>query len=287
MRYLRRGAAALAILFGLGLMFYPWVSNYVFEHRVDSTVESYQKEVDESDDAAIEEIFLRAQNYNRALVRAKVTLTDPFEMEDESRSDLVYDDMLSVDPAGIMCFVEIPCIDVHLPVYHGTSTEVLEKGAGHIEGSSLPVGGLGNHAVLSAHTGINSARMFTDLTDLVEGDLFFLQVCGRQLAYRVCRILVVDPGDVGQLMPEADRDLVSLLTCTPYGVNTHRLIVTGERTDYTEELRQEAEGENESGSQWMECYLRALTMGLLLTAAGFLGIWLLRKTGERRRRCRR
>lgn len=269
----RMAGAIFLVLAGLLLVFYPWISNEVFEHRVDSTVESYRREVTEGTDEEIRLLRLRAEAYNRELSRVRVRRTDPIREESEGEVP-GYEEQLNAGGDGILCFVEIPKIRVKLPVYHGTSPEVLERGAGHMEGTALPIGGAGNHSVISAHTGVNTAKMFTDLTDLAEGDLFFLRVLGEDLAYRVCEIRVTEPENTRCLAPEEGRDLVSLLTCTPYGINTHRLIVTGERTDYTDELRQAAEAEGDAGgSLWMQSYLRALGLGLLLAVLWITVRW--------------
>lgn len=198
-------------------------------------------------------------------------MTDPFELVDAGgKNDISYESTLDLDGSGLMCFVEIPKVDVYLPVYHGTSAEVLGKGAGHLEGSALPVGGIGNRPVISAHTGVNASKMFSDLTELEKGDLFFIHVLDEVLAYRVCEIQVILPEDTNSLVAENGRDLVSLLTCTPYGVNTHRLVVTGERTEYSEPVLAEAQEERKDTgeSQWMQAYKKAL----LISAVSILAV---------------
>lgn len=262
---------------GLCLMAYPWISNRLYEYSVDSTVESYKEKTVEMSAEETNSLKEEAALYNGQLATAAVVLEDPFTFTDEDGTDVTYESVLSIDDSGYMCSVEIPKIDVSLPVYHGTSETVLKKGAGHLEGSSFPVGGESAHAVISAHTGLSTAKMFTDLTDMEEGDVFFLHVLDETLAYKVCSIRVVLPEEVEYLSVQKDRDLVTLLTCTPYGVNTHRLLVTGERTtqrarceiQYAEHEAAKAETGDSSSSQWMRSYRNAILAGLLLAALIF------------------
>lgn len=252
------------------MMFYPWFSNWLYSHSVDSEVKVYKEQTEHISPVNKEEILQKAYQYNKELSESRIALTDPFEAAaNKTEDDITYETTLSLDESGLMCFVDIPKIDVYLPVYHGTSGAALERGAGHLEGSSLPVGGEGTRAVISAHTGINASKMFSDLTELKEGDLFFIHVLDDTLAYRVCETAVILPEDTSGLVPETGRDLVTLLTCTPYGVNTHRLVVTGERTEYTEDLQTEAEASKDDAgeSQWMRAYKKALTIALLIVAA--------------------
>ena len=193
------------------------------------------------------------------------TIVDAF---DEDTNEYVlshpYDEVLDPTNNGIMGYIEIPKINVRMAIYHGIGTEALENGCGHIEGTSLPIGGVGNHAVLSAHRGLPSAKLFTDLDQIEVGDLFFITVLDAKLAYRVDQILTVLPEETEDLAIEPGRDLITLVTCTPYGVNSHRLLVRGERTEYVEEentmkpgiiLRNPLEGTNRAQ--------RLLAMGLI------------------------
>ena len=152
---------------------------------------------------------------------------------------------------GVMGFIKIPCIDVSLPIYHGTSEAVLEIGAGHLQGTSLPIGGESTHSVITGHTGLSSAKLFTDLTELEEGDMFFLNVMGEKLAYKIDQITKVLPEEISNLKIENGKDYCTLVTCTPYGVNTHRLLVRGERTDYVEATEDQSNFEvKKTKSQW-------------------------------------
>ncbi|MCD8021334.1 MAG: class C sortase [Clostridiales bacterium] len=194
-------------------------------------------------------------------------MTAPFtETEEQKEVGLEYERLWNFDESGLIGFVEIPCISVNLPIWHGTDAATLEKGIGHLEGSSLPVGGRNTHAILTGHTGLNLARLFTDLTEMEEGDLFFLHIGMRNLAYEVVKINIIEPEDVSGLSIEKDKDQVTLITCTPYGVNTHRLCVTGERTEYTETVYKGAlNNQNAYDSFWMHTYLKAVIIGILLS----------------------
>lgn len=267
--------AVLLVCIGVTCMLYPWFSNWLYSNSIDSKVEVYEKQTENTDQAELEDILQKAELYNQKLAQSRVALTDPFELVDAGgKNDISYESTLDLDGSGLMCFVEIPKVDVYLPVYHGTSAEVLGKGAGHLEGSALPVGGIGNRPVISAHTGVNASKMFSDLTELEKGDLFFIHVLDEVLAYRVCEIQVILPEDTNSLVAENGRDLVSLLTCTPYGVNTHRLVVTGERTEYSEPVLAEAKEERKDTgeSQWMQAYKKALLISAvsILAVSGFV-----------------
>ncbi|MCD8110409.1 MAG: class C sortase [Clostridiales bacterium] len=277
--------AVLVLAAGLALMLYPWISNWVYEHAAESTASAYSTAVDSCSTGELEDEWAAARAYNEQLLAANVVLTDPFSYEDiGEEEDTDYDSVLNVDGSGVMCFIEIPKIDVYLPVYHGTSESALEKGAGHVEGTALPIGTEGGRPVISAHTGVNTAKMFSDLTDLAEGDLFFIHVLDETLAYRVVETQVIEPDDVSSISAQEGRDLVSLLTCTPYGVNTHRLVVTCERTDYTEEVQEEADAqEMDTGSAWMEAYKKALATALAIVGVLALTAWLIGRIRRKKR----
>ena len=194
----------------------------------------------EENSRILEEMLEKAREYNEKLASSHVVLTDPFSGETNGGiSEKEYYQLLNLDNTGVMCSLEIPSIDVDLPVYHGTSNSVLEKGVGHLEGTSLPVGGKDTHAVFTGHTGLNKAKLFTDLTELQKGDQFYIRVLDKILAYEVCRIDVVLPEDTSKLSVVDGQDLVTLVTCTPYGINTHRLVITGKRVVYEEKKEEE------------------------------------------------
>lgn len=250
------------------MMFYPWISNFVNQHQADITVDNYKKKEKSLSEEQKEEMWKKAQMYNADLAKNQVELTDPFvESKSAIKSGLIYSNLLNIDKSGMMCYLEIPCINVNLPVFHGTAASTLERGIGHLEGSSLPVGGKSTHAVLTGHTGLNNAKLFTDLTEVKEGDLFFLHTLGKDLAYRVIEIEVVLPEETQDLLIRKGKDLVTLITCTPYGVNSHRLFVTGIRTKYTPEEKENAKDDRSKDSQWMNAYKKAAIIGLAIALA--------------------
>lgn len=252
----------------LVMMFYPWISNFVNQHQADITVDNYKKKEKSLSEEQKEEMWKKAQMYNADLAKNQVELTDPFvESKSAIKSGLIYNNLLNIDKSGMMCYLEIPCINVNLPVFHGTVASTLERGIGHLEGSSLPVGGKSTHAVLTGHTGLNNAKLFTDLTEVKEGDLFFLHTLGKDLAYRVIEIEVVLPEETQDLLIRKGKDLVTLITCTPYGVNSHRLFVTGIRTKYTPEEKENAKDDRSKDSQWMNAYKKAAIIGLAIALA--------------------
>lgn len=252
----------------LVMMFYPWISNFVNQHQADITVDNYKKKEKSLSEEQKEEMWKKAQMYNADLAENQVELTDPFvESKSAIKSGLIYNNLLNIDKSGMMCYLEIPCINVNLPVFHGTAASTLERGIGHLEGSSLPVGGKSTHAVLTGHTGLNNAKLFTDLTEVKEGDLFFLHTLGKDLAYRVIEIEVVLPEETQDLLIRKGKDLVTLITCTPYGVNSHRLFVTGIRTKYTPEEKENAKDDRSKDSQWMNAYKKAAIIGLAIALA--------------------
>lgn len=252
----------------LVMMFYPWISNFVNQHQADITVDNYKKKEKSLSEEQKEKMWKKAQMYNADLAKNQVELTDPFvESKSAIKSGLIYNNLLNIDKSGMMCYLEIPCINVNLPVFHGTAASTLERGIGHLEGSSLPVGGKSTHAVLTGHTGLNNAKLFTDLTEVKEGDLFFLHTLGKDLAYRVIEIEVVLPEETQDLLIRKGKDLVTLITCTPYGVNSHRLFVTGIRTKYTPEEKENAKDDRSKDSQWMNAYKKAAIIGLAIAIA--------------------
>ena len=260
----------VTLFFGASLvmMFYPWISNFVNQHQADITVDNYKKKEKSLSEEQKEEMWKKAQMYNADLAKNQVELTDPFvESKSAIKSGLIYNNLLNIDKSGMMCYLEIPCINVNLPVFHGTAASTLERGIGHLEGSSLPVGGKSTHAVLTGHTGLNNAKLFTDLTEVKEGDLFFLHTLGKDLAYRVIGTEVVLPEETQDLLIRKGKDLVTLITCTPYGVNSHRLFVTGIRTKYTPEEKENAKDDRSKDSQWMNAYKKAAIIGLAIAIA--------------------
>lgn len=263
----RRILSFVCVAASILLMLYPWISNWLQERQSGSQIEVYKEQADSMDDSSLAVMVKDAAAYNKALAESKVVLSDPFIFEKMSKIPGSYNSLLDMDGHGLMGFVEVPSIHINLPIYHGTSQEVLRRGAGHLEGTSLPVGGEGTHTVLTGHTGLNSAKLFTDLTAMEKGDLFFIRCAGQDLCYRVSRIQVVKPDAVKSLQSVPGKDLATLITCTPYGVNSHRLFVTGERTEYNEEARAQAREQDgrDTNSQWMRTYRNGVMAGTCIS----------------------
>ena len=224
-------------LIGVMLLVYPYVSYRLSERDQTYVVQQYDDSLAKMTAQQMEEEWERARAYNASL--ATSVLYDPFASGQEDM-DAEYLSLLDIAGNGVMCHIEIPKIKVDLPVFHGVSLSTLEKGVGHLEGSSLPVGGTGTHSVMTAHTGLNSSKLFTDLVELEIGDEFYVYTLDQILAYRVDNILVVEPEEVGALSMVEGKDYVTLVTCTPYGINSHRLLVRGVRIDYSPEEIQQA-----------------------------------------------
>ena len=228
-KHLSTIALVLVLLVGLSLMLYPTVSDRWNAAHQSRAIATYSQTVAELDHTRYDELLAQAQAYNAALTNRP----GRFMMTDEERA--VYESVLDVSGTGIMGYVEIPRIECSLPIYHGTSEGVLQIAVGHIEGSSLPTGGLGTHCVLSGHRGLPSARLFTSLDKMEVGDTFMLHVLDETLTYEVDQILIVEPQDVSALELDPLADLCTLVTCTPYGINSHRLLVRGHRIETVEE----------------------------------------------------
>lgn len=261
----------LLLALAAGLIAYPFIANYVFEHRTDSIVGTIEADAEQLDDSKREDEIKAAGDYNYAIASGRVKLTDPF-VDDISDSDMDnYESLLCMTTDGVMGFVEIPAISLKLPIYHGTSAAVLERGAGHLRGSSLPVGGESTHTVITGHTGLSNAKLFTDLTELEKGNIFFLRVMGEELAYKVDQIKVVSPADLSDLQIVSGKDYCTLLTCTPYGINSHRLLVRGVRTDYQEVIEDPETFETKPvESKWMSEYKNALYISMACFTVGLL-----------------
>lgn len=230
MRRLRRGAASTIILIlvflaGLSLLLYPTVSDYWNSLHQSRAITEYAEQVAGLDDDVYEQIWADARSYNQALPAKE----DRYEMTDEEREE--YESLLNVSGNGMIGYVEISKIGCSLPIYHGTDEAVLQIAVGHIEGTSLPVGGESTHAVISGHRGLPSARLFTDLDQLAEGDTFVLRILDETLTYEVDQIRIVEPQEIGELEIVEGEDYCTLVTCTPYGINTHRLLVRGHRVE--------------------------------------------------------
>ena len=214
----------LLFLAGLGIVLYPYVSEYVNAKHASRVVVNYDDTVKDITPEDFSQYFEVAEEYNERLRQ------NPNPFSEDNRTE-GYETALNVDGSGMIGYLDIPKISVKLPFYHGTSGAVLNEAVGHLEGSSLPVGGEGTHVVLSAHRGLPSAKLFTDLPELGEGDIFILTVLDRKMTYQVDQILTVLPTELEALEVEDGQDYVTLMTCTPYGINTHRLLVRGHRIE--------------------------------------------------------
>ena len=276
----RTTTVIIVILFlaGLSLLLYPFVSNRWNTYRQERLMSSYEDTVTQREEAGeidYESEWEKARAYNEALLPS--ILPDSFavaEAESEAgQVDETYMSALNLAGDGIMGSVEIPKINITLPIYHTTDKEVLEKAAGHLEGSSLPIGGESTHAVISAHRGLPSAALFTDLDRLEEGDHFLLHVLDDTLCYEVDQILTVEPDETESLAVEEGEDLVTLLTCTPYGVNSHRLLVRGHRVPYEPEVVDD-ETPPLGTISLHTSYFLWVVVGLLITGAFILFLYL-------------
>lgn len=227
-------ALTLVLFIGVGILLYPSVATYVNSRIFADQFAAYSKTVSSIDKAKRKKMLAEAREYNENLAGDPVH--DPFVEGSGYALPVNYDDVLNVDGDGLMGTIEIPSIDVQLPIHHGTSDEVLDKGTGHIAQTSLPVGGKGTHAVITGHTGIPNKTLFTNLIRMEKGDIFIINVLGEQHAYKVDQIRVVKPEDLSEIQVEKGKEWVTLLTCTPYGINSHRLLVRGVPTDMPDDL---------------------------------------------------
>ena len=251
----------LMITSGVGFLLYPTVSNWVTSHFRELEIEYYNESVDQMDPELAATELEKAKAYNDALTGSNIE--DPFIPGSGIALPDNYTSVLNID--GTIGYIKIPKINVYLPIYHGTSEEVLQKGVGHLENTAFPISGKGNHAVLTGHTGLNSARLFTDLTELETGDVFYITTLDRKLAYEVDRILVIEPDDTEDLRPVKGEDYVTLVTCTPYGVNSHRLLVRGTNIPCDAEKVEEAP--EEGVVHWMDWQTVLVVSSLLFIAA--------------------
>lgn len=221
----------LAFFAGLSLLLYPTVSDYWNSLHASQAVADYAENVRNLEAENYEQVLQDAKSYNQMLPYKQTT----FALSEEEKE--AYDALLDISGTGVMGYIEIPTVNISLPVYHGTEDAVLQIAVGHLEWSSLPVGGESTHCVLSGHRGLPSAKLFTNLDKLVAGDKFIMRVLDEVLTYEVDQILIVEPTDVSTLMIEAGKDLCTLVTCTPYGINSHRLLVRGHRIENQEEAQ--------------------------------------------------
>ena len=272
--------AVVVFLAALGLTFYPIISNQINAKYASEIQTSYEAVIEDTDNTALLKAKEDAIRYNDSITPG-ATEADSYSQEALKAASQDYETLLNVAGDSIMGYVQIPKINVSLPIYHGTGNDSLERGIGHLLGSSLPVGGESTHTILTAHSGMASQKMFSDLPQLKVGDVFYLKVLGETLAYQVDQINTVLPNDTTYLGIEQGEDLCTLVTCTPFGVNTHRLLVRGERIPYEEaEVIVETTQEVVAESTWEQNYLKGIFIGFgavaVLGIAGFI-VWLIRR----------
>lgn len=279
--------SVLLILCGLAIFLYPTVSNYFAERNFVRAIKTYDNKVAEMDTEAINAAWQEAKEYNENLSGDPVH--DPFVPGSGYALPDNYESVLNLNGDGIMGYIEIPKIDVMLPIYHGADEQVLQNGVGHIQQTALPIGGTRRNAVLSAHRGLPSAELFTHLDKMKIGDYFYIYVLDKTLAYKVVEIKTIKPTELESLNAYADEDRVTLLTCTPYAVNTHRLLVIGERTEYI--APEETKYITDTTVNFVGIDVRIQQLGIIIGAAIVvliifivLIIWLIVKKRKKRRR---
>lgn len=224
-------AIILIFAIGLGVLAYPLVSAMINNFTARSDAEAEIKHIEQLDTSDMTELFAEAEKYNKSLL-SDIILTDPFDEAAYEAIGANYPNTFNVNDQGLICYIDIPKINVYLPVYHGTSAEVLERGAGHLDNTAFPIGGESTHSVISAHSAFPTETFFDYLTDMEIGDAFYIHVLNRTLKYEVDAINIVEPNDTTKLYTIRGEDHVTLLTCTPYSINTHRLLVRGKRVPY-------------------------------------------------------
>ena len=242
MKKIRVIFCVIIFITGLGIASYPFISNMVAQRHASQVVKDYETNVEEMDEEKIDAMKEAAKKYNEQLSNV-VSVDDENENNEQGES---YADLLNIGES--LGYITIPKIDVNLPIYNGTSQDVLSKGVGHMEQSSYPLGGVSTHCVLTGHRGLPSAVLFTDLDKLEIGDEFYLHVLDEILAYKVDQIKVVEPNESGDLEIIDGKDYCTLVTCTPYAINSHRLLVRGERTEYKGEQDKQTKNQMETGA---------------------------------------
>lgn len=268
-RPMRFRPGILIFLLGLGIFAYPTISNYIYQRTADTVNNDFDATVAQIDNTKIQENLNLAYAYNVFLseTTGNITLEDPYTQEEKEAGLAEYARMLEVNEQ--MGHVQIPKIGLDAPIYAGTSETVLQKGIGHMEGTSLPVGGESTHAVITGHRGLPSAELFTELDELEIGDKFYVEYIGGTLAYEVDQIKVVEPTDFSQITIEEGQDYLTLLTCTPYMVNSHRLLVRGYRIEYVEAIQEKEIRENQLGGNYQELFfIAAAVLVVVLSLVG-------------------
>lgn len=272
--------AGLIILGGIGLLSYPSFANYINQYFANKEISEYDDTISSYSEQELQNALNMAYAYNATLPGGYPA--DPFTGNNISNfTGTEFEDFFMVQQGEMLGYVEVPIINVYLPIYYGTEEATLEKGAGLVDNTSLPVGGSGTHAVISAHTGLASKKLFTDLNQVKEGDIFFIHVLNQHFAYQVNQIKIVLPAETDDLYIEKDRDYVTLLTCTPFGVNDHRLLVRGERIDYDfSENEKSTESLQVTNSKYVWMWVLAVFIIVILLLLGYVKV---RKNKGRKR----
>lgn len=281
MKKVRLVIAALVFVLGAVLIAYPYVSDYVHKQEQRGVITVQEETVEETDDSALRDELARAQDYNERLLSSKTVVTDPFDPDALGVTDEEYESLLNLGGDGVMGTLVIPKIDLQMPIYHYTNDEELQAGVGHMESTSLPVGGESTHAVLAGHNGLPSVKIFDRLDELEVGDYFVIEVLGEEHAYRVTSKETVLPEETDSLTVVDDADLVTLVTCTPYGVNTHRLLVHAERCELPASWGEVDREATEASAAAPDVPLLEFTLLGLAVAAGLLVAWALARRARR------
>lgn len=263
---------------------YPVLGTLYNQIREEKVLDSYENAVQTMDEGRREKYWKEAQEYNAMLAKENPQLSDAFSQE-AKKSDSAYHHVLNMEDSGVMGALEIPKLSLYLPVYHGTSAEVLEKGIGHLEGSSIPIGGKNTHAVLTGHRGLPSAELFSNLDQMERNDEFYIHILGKTLAYKVFNVETVRPEETGHLAIAQGQDRVTLVTCTPYGINTHRLLVHAKRVPYKESGH--TDSRKDSLWKWLwkqKTFLISSVVLLVLIVSGIIRNWRTRRKRKRKKR---
>lgn len=260
---------------------YPVFGTLYNQIRGEKVLESYDQAVQTMDEGKRKKYWKEAQKYNQMLAKENLQLVDAFSQE-ERKPDSTYNHILNMEESGVMGALEIPKISLYLPIFHGTSQETLEKGIGHMEGSSIPIGGKDTHAVLTGHRGLPSAELFSNLDQLQRNDEFYIHILGKTLAYKVFNVETVLPEETGHLAIVKDQDRVTLVTCTPYGINTHRLLVHAKRVPYTD--KENASTQKNSLWKWIMKQKTFLISTIVLLVLIVYSLFCKRKKRKKRRK---
>lgn len=272
----------VGFIIGLIVSIYPLVSNMQAKRNQINIINDYQADVDKSTEERLTLEKELANTYNRKLNQT-VILSDPFDPNAISMADEKYYEILNFTDDGVMAYINIPRINVNLPIYHGTDSEHMLKGVGHLVGTSFPIGGSDTHSVLSAHSGLSSADLFTNLAELEKEDLFYIHVLDEVLAYEVDNIRIVEPTETDDLKITKGEDYITLVTCTPFGINSHRLLVRGHRVEYNPDIEKE-EAKKGNNDVWFEEYLKSIVSGVGIIVVALVIYFVVKWIKKRTRR---